>query len=205
MASQLSEPSILLHRISQITNASGYTAQKIVESVSAELVWFLPEGASVSILFKSAKGQPPAAHQQQTEAAPGGPVFVFSRPLKLRGVDYGSILVESPSPKGSISEWMTALETAATLLALTAEQLLLLDEQHGVKKQLAASKLVARAGGLVAKERGLSMAGAQQWIRAESLRTGRSLMQFADLLILNDTVQNRSFPGRPRFQQRGVA
>ena len=142
----------------------------------------------------------------------GGPRVRFDRPLDARSRTYGHLLLERPQGEEPLSETQLALETVAQQLALLAERLHLRLVNEGLARQvrecrtlLLQDKLMARASGVVAAIRGISLNRAAQWIHAEAARTARAPLQVADRIVLNRQGRLTELIGRSRPALRKTA
>ncbi|MDX2151307.1 MAG: ANTAR domain-containing protein [Bryobacteraceae bacterium] len=133
-----------------------------------------------------------AAHESEPETL-SAPRFLYSRPIAVRGVEYGRLEVElRGTPDGIRPDVvLLSLETAALILAGAAERHRLEADRAKRKAQLKHvtgevenAKLLARATGIIADLRGVSMEAARHWLAAESARTRRSIAELADRIIL---------------------
>ncbi len=127
--------------------------------------------------------------------------FVFSRPIAVRGREYGQLSVETHTPVGSPRDWMLTLDTLSQQLALYAERLELAEnlrraqaEISEIQASLQKRKALARASGIVARLKGTTLEAAERWIAAEAARRGRETQSFAEQLILHERL-TRQFTG----------
>ncbi len=124
--------------------------------------------------------------------------FVFSRPIAVRGRQYGQLTVETRTPAGSPKDWMMTLEVLGQQLALFAERLELADDNECVQSEvdelqerLRIRKALARAGGIVARIQGTTAELAEEWLEAEAARRGRTAYVLAEQLILQDQISRQ--------------
>lgn len=142
---------------------------------------------------------------------PGLAKFVFDRKLSVRGNTYGHMQVEIVDAKGDAAVLSAGLETVAIRLSLYAERLrleqtkeALVQEVSLLKESLAVRKLMARADGIIAEERGISLSAARSFLKSEASRRGVQLLWLADQLITNQRL-DRSQPPVLKKNRREVA
>jgi uroporphyrinogen decarboxylase len=174
--------------------SSGATSGDVLVAKAAWAVAQALPDARITIWLK-AQSQTQAAHYVSGHERKGEARFVFSRPIALRGQSYGQLQIEFLESQGGAGSLMKTLETISLHLALAAERLRLEREQAVLKAALATEKMVARASGIVARERGLTLGKARQWLQSEASRTGRPLYWISDMLVA----------GRGLFSQPGDA
>lgn len=116
-----------------------------------------------------------------------GPLLAFARPLVAGSVRYGQILVQFSGDVPNRRSLLVELETVSLLLALYAERLdkeqyrsLLRRRVAKLSEELATDKAVSRAGGLVARWRGVSLPEARDWLQAEAVRRAIPLRRVAE-------------------------
>lgn len=182
-----------------------------VASTAVSTIFRLLPGVRVSLVLNSDLSGQPLAQSAAGLIIPGEPDFVFANPLAVRGTDFGYLSVEFLQPGTATNLALAVLETLALQFALYAESQRLrqsrqrLQEQHAfLKDALATEKAVIRAAGILAQDRGISLASAEQWIRTEAAHRERTPLSLAEMVI--DTLlpnvaelgRAASRPGRPR-------
>jgi len=175
--------SLLITEVSNLI-ASGEKPQTIVRNVRAALIQHL--GASRVQVFDS---------ETQIDRSAK---FLFSHAVSVRGVEYGTLQVDLQQPVHTPHLLLKTLETVALLLANFAERSELEEEntrlranRDALEAAIAASKVVSRAAGVVAKLRTLSFESAQAWLQAESARTRRPLVEIAERVLLFQDSKDR--------------
>lgn len=122
--------------------------------------------------------------------------FLFVRQIQVRGKSYGRFTLEADLPGGGAADWLCALETVTQQLAVYAERLFLESANDRLQQltsdlagDLRAEKLIARAGGILARTHNLTHEAARQRIVNESRKRGLSVPAVADQIILHQLVQ----------------
>jgi hypothetical protein len=180
-------PTLILN-ISRLTNRQS-TEANVVANVAAELAQHLPKARISLWLSARPDGQNPV-HASRGDTLPGEARLLFSRPLGVRGTEYGKLQVElvgihAGMPAGTL---ICSLETIALQLALYAETLRLERETNRLRVSLATGKAVARASGVLSRKLGIPVTRAQAWLHEEAARKGRSLLWLADMLIFGERL-----------------
>lgn len=124
--------------------------------------------------------------------------FLFSRPIAVRGIEYGRIELEIDNPEYPAPDMMLALEAVALLLATWAERLSIQVQQATIaaqlastKNALASSKLLARASGIISQWKRIPLSAAQAWIKSEARRRHLTPDEFGAKLILDQSIARR--------------
>lgn len=136
---------------------------------------------------------------------PGITQTSFERQLAVRGINFGHLTIEFLAADADATS-LAVFETLALQLALYAEILSLRDlrqkllaERASLAEALATEKAVVRAAGVLALDRGMSLAAAERWIRVEAANRDRTALSLAEM-VLNTLLPNaeRRRP-RPRL------
>jgi hypothetical protein len=184
-----------LYTLSQL-QASGDDAQVLLDWVRSAL----PSPAASTRISLRLRVPTRAGRKTVTvqHLPPVAASFQFSTAIAVRGHDYGHLLVETSTPAASPQEWLLLLDTLSRQLALFAERLRLKQQQARSRAErdelhltLQTSKALARASPLLAGSRGVPVETATQWITAEALRSGRTVLELAEQVILQDLVSRQ--------------
>jgi hypothetical protein len=137
--------------------------------------------------------------------------FVFSRPIAVRGTRYGLLAVEIDVPKGSPADWMLTLDALSQQLGLMAERIWMLFERDRqavelaqMREQLQIAKALARAAGLLVRDRHIALDEAKEWITAEAARRGKAVLTIAEQLILQRQLEALWGPRHNRYVSAGL-
>jgi hypothetical protein len=152
------------------------------------------------------------AGQRRPPTLSRGGLFVFSRPITLRGVEYGWFDLELPAALAPQAELLLVGELVVNILgqfaaneALLARKDRLLAERRDLDWQVKLDKLLSRAGGIVSARRKLNSRGAIAWLRDESLRLRLPLWQVAERVVEGDKLVRAFDDGRPGAVLRRTA
>ncbi|MBS1874293.1 MAG: hypothetical protein JSU00_13840 [Acidobacteria bacterium] len=129
------------------------------------------------------------------------PEAVRNIPIRFRRLQLGTLEVAGAAtyPESTTSE---ALRAAAQLLANWRRQQELEDKRDRLSDQLAQSmsetsdlKLLARAGGIVAARRNISLERARAWIRTEAVSRQCTVTELAGKIVLDNELDRRIASG----------
>lgn len=180
----------LVTSVSQLIHHNPLSAdllKRVADEISTRL-----SGSSVSISLQTRGGSTLSADSgENTRVAEGTPFQLYSRAVELRGAEYGLLRIRLVGLWAVPAPLALALETISHILAIGAEASSLLDvqdelrlERSALEDRLTELKLVARAGGIIARLKGISQSAAERWISEESLRSGRPQQAIADRIVL---------------------
>lgn len=201
-------------------SALAHSDVQIVELVerAGSLVLYSLHADSIRIVLRDArKGSPATFTDSRVRTASASESFLFSRPVTIRGVQYGHLEIGISHASINNAKWpLTALllvaETIVELLGrraeredLRAEASALRERAEDLRNRRQLDVLWTRASGIVARERNWEQAKAREWIRQEALRLGHPLLRFAERLILAQTLSRRFTPARPGLPLRRTA
>ncbi len=185
----------LIAKLSAFT-ASSTPAQAVIER-TAHLIRTILGAVRVSITLRA--GRTVVSAESVATAQDPHPGLLFSRPIRVRGNDYGILQADFDRPTVSPQQLMQTLETAGWLIGGLARRLSLEVERNqleagvqDLQAELNQRKTLARATGIVAELRGLTIADAQRWIEDEAVKTRRSAAELADRIVLHRQVLRRS-------------
>jgi hypothetical protein len=124
--------------------------------------------------------------------------FVFSKAIAVKGVHYGLLAVEMDVPKGSPANWMLMLDALSQQFGLLAERAWLQFENEQRASELALAgdelhtlKALARAAGLLVRDRKVDLEQAKQWITKEAVRREQPVRTIAEQIVLQHRLQVR--------------
>ena len=189
LVAEASLSSLILSLSSLTAGSDDEIGAEIAERLAAHF-----RGSRVEIALRTRAGKVIASESVEPLTTEVSPFVVFDRPVSIRGRHYGQLRVELADPATPPAATIQALETVAQLLGLFAERLSLLEEhqrlgQHteDLSTSLYRDKIIARARGIVAAERGISLREAERWLEQQARRARRPLLAFADRLILHQS------------------
>jgi hypothetical protein len=204
LAALIYHVSALAHSDVQIGELVGRTGSLVLYSLHAD---------SIRIELRDAlTGSPATFSDSRIRAAAASESFLFSRPVSIRGVQYGHLEIGISNAKWALTALLPVAETILELLGrraereeLHAEVSALRERAEDLRNRRHLDVLLTRASGIVARERNWEQSKAREWIRQEALRQGHPVLRFAERLILAQTLNRRLTPARPGMPLRRTA
>jgi hypothetical protein len=201
----------LIYHVSTLAH-SDVPVNELVERTGS-LVLYSLHADSIRIRLQDApSGSPATFSDSRTHRVAALESFLFSRPIAVRGVQYGHLEISVSDAKWPVSALLSVAETVVALLGQRAEMeelrsaLSALREQaEDLRNRRHLDVLLTRASGIVATERKWPVGKAQEWIRQEALRQGYPLLRYAERLVLAQTLSRRLAPARPGLPLRRTA
>lgn len=134
-----------------------------------------------------------------------GPRFQLSRDIAVRRRRYGRLELTLRKPVWSPEELFLFVDALAQQLALAAERYVMARERDRLRlekrraeAELLSRKVLNRASGMIAAERGWTVKKALDWLRGESVRSGRPLIDFSQNII-DGVLLQRQLGGNARL------
>ena len=150
--------------------------------------------------------------QRRSATESRGGLFVFSRPINVRGVEYGWLDLELPAGSWPQAELQMAGEVLLDLFGQLAEKHALLARRERLRSeardlgwQVKIDKLLSRATGLISAKRRINTRASIEWLREESMRLRLPLWRMAERLIEGETLVRNLHSGRPEDSWRQTA
>ncbi len=117
--------------------------------------------------------------------------FQFARPIASRGENHGTLQVDLVVPSHRPELLLRALDTITSVIGLYVAKVQLAGENatlaiaaRSLHAAVAESKTLVRATGIIAALHGWSLGSAQTWLQSEAERSRRSVIELADLVVL---------------------
>jgi hypothetical protein len=201
----------LVYHVSELAH-SNVQISELVERTGSLVLYSLHADSIRIVLLDARSGSPVTFADSRLRTSGGSELFLFSRPVAIRGVHYGHLEIGVSNSKWPLAALLPVAETIVELLGRRAER-----EELSVKTSALREKtedlrnrrnldvLLTRASGIVSKDRNWEPSKAREWIRQEALRQGLPLLRFAERLILAQTLQRRLTPAGPGLPLRRTA
>ena len=206
----------LVYHVSALAN-SDLQVEELVERAGS-LVLYSLHADSIRVALRDARtGSTVSFSDSRVRSSAASESFLFSRPVTIRGVEYGHLEIGISHAGIGKAKWpLTALlpvaETIVELLGRRAEReelrahfSALREQAEDLRNRRQFDVLLTRASGIVARERNWEQAKAREWIRQEALRLGQPVQRLAERLILAQTLSRRLAPARPGMPLRRTA
>jgi hypothetical protein len=201
----------LLHHASQLAHSELPAAELVERAGSLILHTVCADSARIALRDAETGLTVEFAQQRQTRPA-ARQSFSFSRPITVRGVDFGHFELHVTRARWPIAVLVEAAETLLELLGRRAEldalrqrsaQLRDEAEQLNLRKQFAVA--VTRAAGIIAARRNWTLERSRAWLAAEAAREGLSLFRYAERIVLANVARRRLATPRPGLPLRKSA
>jgi len=201
----------LLYHVSALAH-SDVQVSELVERTGSLVLYSLHADSIRIVLRDSREGAPATFSDSRVRATGAGESFLFSRPIAIRGVQYGHLEISISNNKWPLTALLPVAETIVELLGrraereqLRAERSALREHAEDLRNRRQLDVLLTRASGVLAGERNWEQAKAREWIRQEAVRKGHPLARFAERLILAQTLNRRLTHPRPGMPLRRTA
>lgn len=197
-----------LHQVSQNLSGDPAGLPRVLNGLVSDVTDTLrAETFSVSLaLDEEDPAQTVEAAAESFDRAHGrGPRFQISRDITVRGRRYGRMELTLRKPVWSPEDLFLFVDALAQQLALAAERHVMAQERDRLRlekrraeAELLSRKVLNRASGMIAAERGWTVKKALDWLRGESVRGGRSLIDFSQNII-DGVLLQRQLGGNARL------
>lgn len=201
----------LVYHVSTLAH-SDVPLNELVERTGSLVLYSLHADSIRIVLLDAQSGSPATFSDSRVRPVAGSGSFLFSRPIVIRGVQFGHLEISVSDVKWPVSALLSVAETVVELLGRRAEREELRSELSALREQAEDLRnrrhldvLLTRASGIVANERKWPVGKAEEWIRQQALRQSYPLLRFAERLILAQTLNRRLSPARPGLPLRRTA
>ena len=185
---------------------------ELVERTGSLVLYSLHADSIRIVLLDARTGSPETFSDSRVRPAAASESFLFSRPVSIRGVQYGHLEIGISNAKWPLTALLPVAETIVELLGRRAEQeelrvevSALRERAEDLRNRRKLDVLLTRASGIVARDRNWEQSKAREWIRQEAVRQGHPLLRLSERLILAQTLSRRMTHARPGMPLRRTA